>query len=64
MVTLLEAVDQAKIDLLKIPGIVGVSHRDNKVILYVETEADKAKVPATFLGFNTEVKVVGEVKLL
>ena len=64
MVTILEAVDQAKLNFFKIPGIAGVSHIDNKVIFYVETEADRAKVPAQYLGFNTEVKVTGKLRML
>jgi len=63
-VTVQEAVAQAKRELLPVEGIVGVSFVDNTIIFYVETEEDRLKVPATYMGFPVQVKVVGRVRLL
>jgi len=64
MVTILEALEQAKVDYLKLAGIVGLGKVDNTLIFYVETLGDVGKVPVTYLGFNTQTKVVGKVKML
>lgn len=63
--TIEEALAQAKSEYLGIPGVVGVSRIDDKIIFYVETEADRDKVPSvSYKGFPVEVSVVGKVKIL
>jgi len=49
--------------LLAIPGVVGVAAdlARNRIIVYVETEEDAAKVPSEIEGFPVEVRVVGKV---
>ena len=64
MVTIEEAVSLARRELLKIDGVVAVSYTDNTLVVYVETEEDRAKVPTTFMGFPVITKVVGRVRLL
>lgn len=61
---ILDAVAQAKRDLLPVEGVVGVSWTDSTIIFYVETEQDRTKIPPSYLGFPTTVKVVGRVRLL
>ena len=64
MVTIEEAASLARREFLRIEGVVGVSYVDNTIVVYVETEADRAKVPTTFMGFPVITKVVGRVRLL
>jgi len=63
-VSILEAVAQAKKDLLPVEGVVGVSHVNTTIIVYVETAEDAKKVPNVYLGYAVQVKVVGRVRLL
>jgi len=63
-ITIEEAVSMAKREFLKVEGIVGVGHVGNTIVFYVESEADRAKVPPSYLGFPVIVKVVGRVGLL
>jgi len=64
MATVAEAVSEARRTLLPVEGIVAVSSVGNTIIVYVESEADRAKVPASILGYPVQVKVVGRVRLL
>jgi len=63
-VTIAEAVSLARRQFLAVEGIVGVGRVGNTIVFYVETEADRAKVPPTFMGYPTAVRVVGRVRLL
>jgi len=63
-VTIQEAVAQAKREFLPVEGIVAVSFVDNVIVVYVETEADRGKVPPSYLGFPVQVRVVGRVRIL
>jgi hypothetical protein len=63
-VTILEAVVQAKREFLPIEGVVGVGSVDNTIVFYVETEADRAKLPTMYMGFPVVTRVVGRVRLL
>jgi len=62
--TIFEAVEVARRQLLGIPGIVGIGYTRDKIIVYVESTADEAKVPPTIAGYPTEVRVSGKVGLL
>jgi hypothetical protein len=64
MVTIEEAVSILRRDLLRIPGIVGVSFTDRTIIVYVETPQDAAKVASSYFGFPVVVKVTGPVVTL
>jgi hypothetical protein len=59
-----EVLEQAKRELLPLPGVVGVSARGYAIIVYVETQEDAAKVPKTFRGYPVRVEVVGRARLL
>jgi hypothetical protein len=61
MVTIEEAVSQAKKEYLTVEGVVGVSHVAGRIVFYVEKEEDKAKIPPVYKGFQTEVRVVGRL---
>ena len=62
--TVQEAVARAKAELLRIEGIAGVSAVGNTIVVYVETEEDKAKVPGTYMGYPVVVKVIGRLRAL
>jgi len=55
---------QALRELLPIEGVVGISRAIDRLIVYVETQADKAKVPRMYKGWPVEVRVVGRVRPL
>jgi len=61
-----EARKHAEEKLLPLEGITGVSHRENPptIIVYVEHEKYRGKVPSEIDGFKTEVIVTGKVKAL
>jgi hypothetical protein len=61
-----EARKHAEEKLLPLEGIAGVSHRENPptIIVYVEHEKYRGKVPSEIDGFKTEVIVTGKVKAL
>jgi len=52
--------------LLPLEGVVGVSHRDDppRIIVYLEHEKYKGKIPDKIDGFKVEVVVVGKIKAL
>lgn len=52
--------------LLPIEGITGISHREDppKIIVYIEHEKYKSKVPSQIDGFKVEVVVTGRIKAL
>lgn len=62
--TVQQAVAYARRTLLQTEGIVGVGNIGNTVVVYVETEADRVKVPAYIMGYPTVVRVVGRARLL
>ena len=64
VVTVFEAVSLARRQYLAVEGIVGVGSVGNTIVFYVESEEDRAKVPPTFMGYPTAVRVVGRVRLL
>jgi len=49
-----------EMDLLRIPGVVGVLARD-KIIVMVEDRSGCAKVPKELDGVRVECKVVGKI---
>jgi len=56
--------EKAKRVLLRIDGVVGVSVRDGRLVVFVESEEDVYKVPRVFEGVPVDVVVVGRVRLL
>jgi hypothetical protein len=61
-----EARKRAEEMLLPLEGIAGVSHREDppRIIVYLEHERYKDKVPDNIDGFKTEVVVIGKIKAL
>jgi len=61
-----EARKHAEEMLLPLEGIAGISHRENppRIIVYLEHERYKDKVPDKIDGFKTEVIVIGKIKAL
>jgi len=53
-------------ELMKLPGVVGISHENpkEKIIVYVESEAATLAVPRVLDGIRVETRVVGEVRVL
>jgi len=51
MATIFEALAEAR-KLLKKPGVLGVSSRDNRIVIYAE---EGTIVPTSILGFPVEV---------
>lgn len=64
MVTIEDAITQAMRTYLAMPGIVGIGRSDNTIVFYVETQADATKVPKTYAGYPTTIKVTGKVRLM
>ena len=64
-VTIEQALAQAHARFLGVPGVVGVSRVGNTIVFYVETPADRAKVPSvSFMGYPVRVVVVGRFRPL
>jgi hypothetical protein len=61
-----EARKHAEEVLLPLEGIAGISHREDppRIIVYIEHERYKDKVPDKIDGFKTEVVVIGKIKAL
>jgi hypothetical protein len=61
-----EARKHAEEMLLPLEGVAGISHREDppRIIVYLEHEKYKDKVPDSIDGFKTEVVVIGKVKAL
>jgi hypothetical protein len=61
-----EARKRAEEMLLPLEGIAGISHREDppRIIVYIEHEKYKNKVPDMISGFKTEVIVIGKIKIL
>jgi hypothetical protein len=61
-----EARKHAEEMLLPLEGIAGISHREDppRIIVYLEHERYKDKVPDNIDGFKTEVIVIGKIKAL
>jgi hypothetical protein len=61
-----EARKHAEEMLLPLEGVAGVSHREDppRIIVYLEHERYKDKVPREIDGFKTEVIVIGRIKAL
>jgi len=61
-----EARKHAEEMLLPLEGVAGVSHREDppRIIVYLEHERYKDKVPHEIDGFKTEVVVIGRIKAL
>lgn len=56
-----------EVDLLRIPGVVGVSHTRNsegKIVIYVEDSSVVDAVPTVLNGFQVEARAIGRVKAL
>lgn len=58
-----EVVSIAKRELLPIDGVVAVSHEDNYLIVYVETEDVIRRLPSTFYGYPVQFKVIGRITI-
>jgi len=63
-VTIEEAVAQAKREFLPVKGIVAVSWMNRTIVFYVETPQDAAKVPSSYYGYPTMVKITGPIVTL
>jgi len=61
-----EARKRAEEILLPLEGIAGVSHRENppRIVVYLEHEKYRDKVPGEILGYKTEVIVIGRITAL
>jgi ribosomal protein S5 len=59
-----EAVAQAKREFLPVKGIVAVSWMNRTIVFYVETPQDAAKVPPSYYGYPTMVKITGPIVTL
>jgi hypothetical protein len=61
-----EARKRAEEMLLPLEGIAGIGHREDppRIIVYLEHERYKDKVPDKINGFKTEVVVIGKIKAL
>jgi len=59
-----EARKRAEEMLLPMEGVAGESHREDppKVIVYLEDEEHKDKIPNEMLGFKIEIVVIGKIK--
>ena len=51
-------------ELMELEGVVGVSHRNPKIVIYVESEEYAEAVPTVLAGVPVETKVVGKVRIL
>jgi hypothetical protein len=56
--------EEARRELLAIPGVVAVSYRDGVIVVYVEDEAVSYLIPRSYRGYPVEVRVVGRIGLL
>jgi len=63
-ITIQEAVTQAMREFLPVKGIVGVSSVGRTIVFYVETPEDAAKVPPSYWGYPTIIKVTRRVVTL
>ena len=61
-----DARKHAEEELLPREGVVGISHSEEppKIIVYIEHEKYRGKIPDEFEGFKTEVRVTGRIKPL
>jgi len=61
-----EARKHAEEILLPLEGVVGVSHREDppRIVVYIESEEYRDKIPDKIDGFKVEVIVVGKIKAL
>ena len=61
-----EARRHAEEILLPLEGVVGVSHREDppRIVVYIEHDRYRDKIPETVDGFKVEVVVVGRVRAL
>jgi len=61
-----EARRRAEDKLLPLEGVAGISHREDppRIIVYLEHEKYKDRVPDKIDGFKTEVVVIGKIKAL
>ena len=59
-----EAVSALSQKFLLQEGITGVSHASEHLIIYVEEEEDRERIPPTIMGYPVEVRVTGKIKAL
>jgi len=61
-----EARKRAEEKLLPLEGVSGISHDEEafRIIVYIEDEKYKGKIPDEIEGFKTEVRVTGRIKAL
>jgi len=61
-----EARKHAEERLLPLEGIAGISHREDppRIIVYIEHEKYRSRVPDEIDGFKTEVILIGKIKSL
>lgn len=59
-----EARKRAEEMLLPMEGVAGISHREDppRIIVYLEDEKYKDKIPNEILGFKIEIVVIGKIK--
>jgi hypothetical protein len=63
-ITIQDAVARAKQEFLPVKGIVAVSWINRTIVFYVESAEDAAKVPASYYGYPTIVKITGPIVTL
>jgi hypothetical protein len=51
-------------EFLSVKGIVAVSWINRTIVFYVETPPDAAKVPSSYYGYPTMVKITGPIVTL
>ena len=65
--TIIEAFEYARQTLFPLEGITGVSYTDDepyRVIVYIESDDYRNIVPAVIKGYETDIRVTGEIKAL
>lgn len=64
MVTVEEAASAARRQFLAEPGVVAVGRLGNIIVFYVEKPEDAYRMPTSYMGYPTAVKVVGKITTL
>jgi len=62
--TIQEAVENAKRQFLSLPGVTGVSHDGQSIIIYIETAEIAQRISASFMGYPVKAVVSGKFGVL